>query len=347
MASFRVLFFVFSAILWGQACSAPVPMPAHTPVPGEIVRIQPSQTTGPRIGGGAENHHYYIALGPHPTDPNRHMVAGITHHGDVGLLGPSEPIHGSAAAAHGLTGHVLLTPTSAHVNDISRTKPHQHQGVVNQEWIDRYHHFQRQSDRVHSERARASKMHDTAANAHSEAHQFHKQVSEHPGTLASHRQEHLNQAAHHLSEVERHRREAHDLRQGVIRPGYNTNQHIGHARVSHDAASASRSEADHSRSHGEAAMRHLQAAGVHRSIRDHHLAAASHPNTPPNHVAQHNSQAVGAEKHMNSHIQLAAAHAPHHQDRPDPTHSLKQAEASRVKAAQMLHVLKKPHKNGH
>jgi hypothetical protein len=69
------------------------------------------------------------------------MVAGVTHHGDVGLLGPSEPLpatgHGSA---HGLTGHVLLTPTSAHVNDISRTNHHQIQGVVNQQWIDGYHH---------------------------------------------------------------------------------------------------------------------------------------------------------------------------------------------------------------
>jgi hypothetical protein len=50
MTSFRVLFFVFSAILWGQACSAPVPMPAHTPVPGEIVRIKPKDTNGPKIG---------------------------------------------------------------------------------------------------------------------------------------------------------------------------------------------------------------------------------------------------------------------------------------------------------
>ena len=50
MAGFRVLFFVFSALLWGQACSVPTPMPAHTPAPGEIVRIKPSHTDGPRVG---------------------------------------------------------------------------------------------------------------------------------------------------------------------------------------------------------------------------------------------------------------------------------------------------------
>ena len=156
--SSRVLFFVFSAFLWGQACSAPtpVPMPAHSPVPGEIVRIKPSDTNGPQVGvcdfdlhkvsililiifndqGGAHHEHYYVALGPHPTDPNRHMVAGISHHGNVGLLGPNEPV---PAGSHGLTGDVLLAPTSAHVQHISRTQFGQRQGVVSQQWINNHH----------------------------------------------------------------------------------------------------------------------------------------------------------------------------------------------------------------
>ena len=50
MASLRVLIFVLSAFLWGQAFSAPVPVPAHTPVPGQIVRIKPSNTDGPQVG---------------------------------------------------------------------------------------------------------------------------------------------------------------------------------------------------------------------------------------------------------------------------------------------------------
>ena len=50
MANFRFLFFVISAFLWGQAFSAPVPIPAYTPKLGEIVRIKPSNTNGPKIG---------------------------------------------------------------------------------------------------------------------------------------------------------------------------------------------------------------------------------------------------------------------------------------------------------
>ena len=94
------------------------------------------------IQGGAENPHYYVALGPHPTDPDRHMVAGVTHHGRVGLLGPAEPLPATGqGSAHGLTGDVLLTPTSAHVQHISRTDPRQNhvQGNVGHQWISDYH----------------------------------------------------------------------------------------------------------------------------------------------------------------------------------------------------------------
>ena len=91
------------------------------------------------VQAGAHNHHYYVALGPHPTQPNRHMVAAVTHH-NGGLLGPTEPLPATGpGSAHGLTGHVLLTPISAHVQHISPTNHRQVQGVVSQQWINGYH----------------------------------------------------------------------------------------------------------------------------------------------------------------------------------------------------------------
>ena len=94
------------------------------------------------LQGGAERDHYYIGLGPDPNDPNRHRVAPVTHHGQFGLLGPHEPLPASGrGSAHGLTGDVLLTPTTAELRHISPTDPRQNhiQGTVDHQWISDYH----------------------------------------------------------------------------------------------------------------------------------------------------------------------------------------------------------------
>jgi hypothetical protein len=94
------------------------------------------------VQAGADRPHYHIAVGPHPTDPNRYIVAGVTHQGRLGRLGPAEALTETGPmSAHGLRGQVLLTPTSAHVQHISRPDPRDgYHGVVGQQWIDQFHH---------------------------------------------------------------------------------------------------------------------------------------------------------------------------------------------------------------
>lgn len=338
MASFRVLFFIFSALLWGQACSAPAPAPAHTPVPGEIVRIKPSHTTGPQFGDGANHPHYYIALGPHPNIPDHHMAAGVTHGGRNGNLGPVEPLPTSGPGkAHGLTGDVLLKESHAHVQNIKAPIHGQHQGVVSKQWIKGYRQHQDRSKQVHQERANARTANDRAAKAHSDAHDVHIKAAAHV-EAGDHRKEHDAQAKHHYSEAQRHTTLANEHRKSVIRPLW---QHHENAKQSSISAASSEIDATHSRNHAEAALSHMHAVGVHRSAQKAHESAAVN-NRNLSKTRDHRQKAQGHMDRVMQHRQSAADHSPS-RHKGDPILSRHEAEKSHQRGAVSLRLAQNAH----
>ena len=193
--------------------------------------------------------------------------------------------------------------------------------------------MQRQSVAVHDARRRASEINDRAAQAHRDAHKAHTEALEHP-LVGEHREEHKHQAAHHLTEANRHTVIAHQYRQGVDRPALHTQQHIEEAKNSFLAADKSGAKAAESHSHAGAAVSHLRAAGEHQSVHDAHRTAAS-MTTHPGHIQHHSDQAGSHKKQMNEHLRSAAAHSPSHQNdhgTPKPDRSKQQANDSRAHA---------------
>lgn len=315
---------VIGAFLWSVATAIPMP---YIPVAGEIVRIAPSDTTGPVIGPGGSREHFHVALGPDPTDPtgNRHVFAPITH-ANIAELGPSVPV--SAVGLTGFTGNVLLN----HVTADHRSVRASNRGMVSPAVRQNYYQAQVETAALRQAHLEAGHANTAAAQAHSNAEGAHLRAAQHPEQNKAASALHLNQATVHRDAAALHRTQAATENQRAADvAGPNPTAHQAALNSAHNAG-GSHGRADASGGQAAAAGAHLDAAAAHRNAgqahyaaaRDHNNAAHAFRQTPYVHPIQaqatannhagiavtHNDDAAAHGPHITSHLQAAARHYP-------------------------------------